>query len=191
MMSIDHGQDARATFPQNRCSADKELRRTRSNPHLQQPLPDLPAHTKLPKSPLLLRRRHSRHDVTGQTPDHKCPLLRQIKFLDHQPDNRSKSVPVVKTERRHAVATTAKVNRFLQAHRCGVLRIPQSFGRVMSIGRRFVQGGLRLAEHHVLRRDHLPIKQSQPWPDNTHAQPRLARFALLIFCNSATPVGFK
>jgi hypothetical protein len=31
MISSDQGQDARATFPQNLCSACKELRRKRSN----------------------------------------------------------------------------------------------------------------------------------------------------------------
>ena len=31
MISSDHGQDARATFPQNFCSACKELRRNRSS----------------------------------------------------------------------------------------------------------------------------------------------------------------
>ena len=36
MMSSDHGQDARATFPQNLCSAFKELRRDSFN-HLLQP----------------------------------------------------------------------------------------------------------------------------------------------------------
>lgn len=36
MMFSDHGQDARATLPQNFCNACKELRRNRSN-HLLQP----------------------------------------------------------------------------------------------------------------------------------------------------------
>ena len=53
------------------------------------------------------------HDMPCQTAQHHTLRLRNLQLMNHIPDYRRKSVPVVMTERRQLVTPSAKLHRLV------------------------------------------------------------------------------
>ncbi len=107
----------------------------------------------------------------------------KIEFPNHQPDDRSEGIAVVKTKRRHAMAAPAKINRLIERHRQLMLFFPQLAGCIVAVGSRFVKRVLGRAKHRVLRCNHLPSERREPCRRGTHgsifSRRLLRRFDLL------------
>lgn len=117
---------------------------------------------KCPQSPHFLLRGHTCHNVASEAADDECLLGREIELPNHQGDDRCKGVPVIKTERSHAMAAPTKIHRLIQPHLALMSFFPELFRRLMAVGRRLMQGIFGLAENCILRSHHLPVKVCQP-----------------------------
>jgi len=87
---------------------------------------------------------------------------RQIKFSNHQSNNRGKGVSVVEAERSHLVAAAAEFHRFFERHDRQVFGFPQLASRLMAVAGGLMKRVFGLAKHGILGRHHFPVNELQP-----------------------------
>ena len=142
---------------------------------------------KHPKLFHFLPRCYPGHDMPCQTAQHHTLRLRNLQLMNHIPDYRRKSVPVVMTERRQLVTPSSKLHRLGQSHLLPMLTAPQLHRPAIPVRCGSMLGLFGSTEGGILGADKLPGVGSQP--PTLHPRPRLVcRFAR---ATSATPELFN